>query len=228
MEPGAPFDIKPAGMLALDVARVEAGLLLIDVDFFSSKKALIESQKYSPYEMGLGRLVSPDKGRFIGQQALRDEAPARPRAPDRRARDRLDRRRDASTRRLGLPPTVGATASRVGGAGVPRRPPGRARDDDDVVAGAEEDDRARHRRSPALRRRHRRCRSRSRSKRCGTGSTRPSCQTPFFNPPRKTGDAAGLNRAQASGLRAQGGAHGSRLRAPRSASCNSTIIRSKA
>ena len=47
-----------------------APLLLIDVDFHSSKKAMIESQKYSPYEMGLGRLVSLTKGRFIGQQAL--------------------------------------------------------------------------------------------------------------------------------------------------------------
>ena len=72
-KPGKPFDIKPTGMLALDVARIEAGLLLIDVDFFSSKKALIASQKYSPYEMGLGRLVSLKKGRFIGQQALRAE-----------------------------------------------------------------------------------------------------------------------------------------------------------
>src|SRR5688572_10155717 len=73
MEGGKPYDIKPTGMLALDVARIEAGLLLIDVDFFSSKKAMIESQKYSPFEMGLGRLVSPNKGRFIGQQALRKE-----------------------------------------------------------------------------------------------------------------------------------------------------------
>jgi glycine cleavage system T protein (aminomethyltransferase) len=73
IEGGKPFDIRPAGMLALDVARVEAGLLLIDVDFFSSKKAMIAAQKYTPYEMGLGRLVSLDKGRFIGQQALRDE-----------------------------------------------------------------------------------------------------------------------------------------------------------
>src|SRR5688500_13745880 len=71
MDGGKPFDIKPAGMLALDVARVEAGLLLIDVDFFSSKKAMIEPQKYSPYEMGLGRLVSLTQSRFIGQQALR-------------------------------------------------------------------------------------------------------------------------------------------------------------
>jgi aminomethyltransferase len=73
METGRPFDIHPAGMLALDVARIEAGLLLIDVDFNSSKKALIEEQKYSPFEMGLGRLVHANKNRFIGQAALMRE-----------------------------------------------------------------------------------------------------------------------------------------------------------
>ena len=73
MEGGRAFDIRPTGMLALDVARIEAGLLLIDVDFHSSKKALIEAQHYSPYEMGLGRLVSPEKARYIGQTALAEE-----------------------------------------------------------------------------------------------------------------------------------------------------------
>jgi aminomethyltransferase len=73
METGRAFDIHPAGMLALDVARIEAGLLLIDVDFNSSKKALIEGQKYSPFEMGLGRLVHTNKSRFIGQAALQAE-----------------------------------------------------------------------------------------------------------------------------------------------------------
>ena len=71
---GRAFDVRPAGMLALDVARIEAGLLLIDVDFHSSKKALIEPQRYSPFEMGLSRLVSLDKNRFVGQAALREEA----------------------------------------------------------------------------------------------------------------------------------------------------------
>jgi len=75
---GRPFDIHPAGMLALDVARVEAGLLLIDVDFNGSKKALIEAQKYSPYEMGLGRLVQLDKGPFVGRAPLADEHRRRP------------------------------------------------------------------------------------------------------------------------------------------------------
>ena len=73
MAGGRPFDIHPAGMLALDVARVEAGLLLIEVDFNSSKKALIEPQKYSPYEMGLGRLVQLDARPFVGRTALAEE-----------------------------------------------------------------------------------------------------------------------------------------------------------
>jgi aminomethyltransferase len=70
---GRAFDIRPAGMLALDVARVEGGLLLIDVDFHSSKKALIDAQKYTPFEMGLGRLVQIGSRPFVGQQALADE-----------------------------------------------------------------------------------------------------------------------------------------------------------
>ncbi len=73
MAAGRAFDIHAAGMLALDVARIEAGLLLIDVDFSSSKKALTEAQKYSPFELGLGRLVHLDKSRFVGQDTLRRE-----------------------------------------------------------------------------------------------------------------------------------------------------------
>jgi aminomethyltransferase len=72
-EAGHAFDLHPTGMLALDVARIEAGLLLIDVDFHSSRKALIEAQKYSPYELGLGRLVDLRKGAFVGRSALTEE-----------------------------------------------------------------------------------------------------------------------------------------------------------
>ena len=73
MEAGRPYAIRPAGMLALDVARVEAGLLLIDVDFQSCRKALVESQMYSPFEMGLDRLVQLDKGPFVARDALIEE-----------------------------------------------------------------------------------------------------------------------------------------------------------
>jgi aminomethyltransferase len=112
MTHGAPFDIKPVGMLALDVARVEAGLLLIDVDFHGSKKALIESQRYTPLELGLGRLVSPAKARFIGQAALNEElrlGHVRQIAGLEIAWPGVERIYD----RIGLPPAVGASASRT-------------------------------------------------------------------------------------------------------------------
>ncbi|HEV8384617.1 MAG TPA: aminomethyltransferase family protein [Candidatus Acidoferrales bacterium] len=70
---GQQFDIHAAGMLALDIARIEAGLLLIEVDYTSSKKALIPSQKYSPYEISFGRLVHLEKENFIGRAALVEE-----------------------------------------------------------------------------------------------------------------------------------------------------------
>jgi len=112
MAAGKPFDIKPCGMLALDVARVEAGLLLIEVDFFSSKKALIDQQRYSPYELGLGRLVSLEKSRFVGMKALREE---HRRGPARQVVGLVLEWTEVERlyERLGLPPAVGATASRV-------------------------------------------------------------------------------------------------------------------
>jgi aminomethyltransferase len=74
MEAGHAYDITPTGMLALDVARIEAGLILLDVDYTSAKKALIPSQRYSPFEIGLGRLVNLQKAPYVGQAALRREA----------------------------------------------------------------------------------------------------------------------------------------------------------
>jgi aminomethyltransferase len=71
---GRPFGITAAGMLALDMARLEAGLILIDVDYTSAKHALAPEQSYSPYEIGLGRLVSLEKqAEFVGRSALAAE-----------------------------------------------------------------------------------------------------------------------------------------------------------
>ena len=70
---GKQFDLHPTGMLALDVARIEAGLLLLDVDYTSSRKALIPSQKFSPYELGFGRMVHLEKDNFIGLNALQKD-----------------------------------------------------------------------------------------------------------------------------------------------------------
>jgi aminomethyltransferase len=79
MEEGRQLDVHPAGMLALDIARIEAALLLVEVDYISSKKALIPAQKYSPYEINLGRLVHLDKENFIGRSPLLEEHRSGPR-----------------------------------------------------------------------------------------------------------------------------------------------------
>jgi aminomethyltransferase len=75
MKAGQPFGIRAAGMLALDVVRIEAGLILLEVDYTSARHALIPEQNYSPFEIGLGRLVALDKETpFVGRAALRREA----------------------------------------------------------------------------------------------------------------------------------------------------------
>jgi aminomethyltransferase len=95
------------------VARIEAGLILIDVDYFSSKKALIEAQKYSPGEVGLERLVHLEKESFIGRSALVAEREQG--GPPRRLVgleidwNEVEQRYDE----VGLAPTPPSTASRV-------------------------------------------------------------------------------------------------------------------
>lgn len=112
MAAGAPYDITPTGMLALDVARIEAGLILLDVDYVGARKALIPAQKYTPYEIGLGRLVNLEKEPYIGQQALRREAKQ---GPERELVglaidwDDLERLHDEA----GLAPQLPMVASRV-------------------------------------------------------------------------------------------------------------------
>ena len=75
METGRGYGLAAAGLDALDVARIEAGLLLKEVDYVSAWTALIESRKSSPYEAGLGWAVQPRPGRdFVGRRALEREA----------------------------------------------------------------------------------------------------------------------------------------------------------
>jgi len=73
MDAGRGYGIHPCGMLALDLARIEAGYPLIEIDFVSSERALIEAQKASPYEIGLGWAVNLKKPYFVGREALVEE-----------------------------------------------------------------------------------------------------------------------------------------------------------
>jgi aminomethyltransferase len=79
-EAGRPHGLLPMGLDALDVARVEAGFLLQGVDYTSARRAPIERQKSTPYELGFGWMVELERAPFVGQQALRHaqaQGPAR-------------------------------------------------------------------------------------------------------------------------------------------------------
>ena len=77
MEAGRDYGIVPCGILAMDMARVEAGLFMIDVDYTAANHAWIEGQKSSPLEMGLDWAVHLDKpAYFVGRRALEREQAA--------------------------------------------------------------------------------------------------------------------------------------------------------
>ncbi|MEQ1891494.1 MAG: aminomethyltransferase family protein [Planctomycetota bacterium] len=78
MEAGAPHGLLPMGLDALDVSRVEAGFLLGGVDYTSARRAPIERQKSTPYELGFGWMVELERGPFVGRDALRRENTAGP------------------------------------------------------------------------------------------------------------------------------------------------------
>jgi aminomethyltransferase len=72
---GRSYGVRPAGMLALDIARIEAGLILVEVDFDSVRRALIPEQSFSPFELGiLGHFVDFEQDTvFVGRRALERE-----------------------------------------------------------------------------------------------------------------------------------------------------------
>ncbi len=113
MEKGQGFGIKPAGMLALDVARLEAGFILLEVDYTSVEKAMIASQKYSPFEIGLGWTVDLKKDFCVGLKALRQVSERGP------SRTLVGLEIDLDDyeylfQQVGLPPTIPLTAWRGG------------------------------------------------------------------------------------------------------------------
>ena len=109
---GKAYGVRPTGLLALDVARIEAGLLLIDVDFFSARRALTAAQYFTPLEMGFDRLVDFHKEQFVGRSALLAQKRAGvPRRIVGLSVDWTDV--EALYTAVGLPPLAVATASRI-------------------------------------------------------------------------------------------------------------------
>ena len=112
MAAGRGYGIRPAGMLALDVVRLEAGLVLLEVDYTSARHALNPEQNYSPYELAMGRLVDLEAGDFVGRLALQREqdrgGPARRLVGIQLEWDGIER----SFSRQGLPPAISPSVDR--------------------------------------------------------------------------------------------------------------------
>ena len=71
---GRAYGLEPAGIEALDMVRIEAGLIMLGVDYHSAPHVTIDARRSTPYEIGLDRCVQLDHGAFMGQDALRAEA----------------------------------------------------------------------------------------------------------------------------------------------------------
>jgi aminomethyltransferase len=71
---GRAYGIHPAGIEALDMVRIEAGLIMLGVDYHSAPHVTIDALRSSPSELGLDWCVELDRDAFIGQEALRAEA----------------------------------------------------------------------------------------------------------------------------------------------------------
>ena len=170
-EAGAPYGIFPAGIRALDVARVEAGLILIEAEYTSARHAIGPEQSYSPFEIGLGRLVDFGKAAdFDGRRALLAEQQAGgPRPAARRPRARLGGI-EGMFAKHGLAPMISPFVDRAPGPRLQGQQAGRPGDVDHLGHHDQEDGRvrlpgqgAREDRHPGLGRVQRRGRARARS-----------------------------------------------------------------
>jgi aminomethyltransferase len=117
---GAPFGIEPAGLDALDMSRIEAGFILLGIDYFSSPKVVLEARKSTPDELGFGWMfdaAKDERATFVGRDAILEE---RARRPDSRPAWHLVglevswEELEALYASFNLPPSLPATASRAG------------------------------------------------------------------------------------------------------------------
>ena len=134
-------------MLALDVARIEAGLMLIDVDYVSAHHALIEAQKSSPFELNLGLDRSARQGAV--RRARRRSRAEHERGPAWRFvghRSRLGLARAPVRATSGLPPQAPDDRLAHERPDLRGRQAGRLRDERLLVAAPQEVHRARARR----------------------------------------------------------------------------------
>ena len=113
MDQGKNYGLRPAGLDAMDVTRIEAGFVMNGVDYFSAHHCLLESRKSSPYELGLGWTVNLNRSTFNGQAALRAEKEKGPEWLFRGIEMDWESFEEVCAG-YGLPPAVGSAAWRDG------------------------------------------------------------------------------------------------------------------
>jgi len=79
MAAGRSRGIRPIGSAALNLARIEAGFLMPNVDFVSAESTVHLGRDRSPYELGLDWAVDLRKAHFNGRRALVQEHKVGPR-----------------------------------------------------------------------------------------------------------------------------------------------------
>ncbi len=67
------YEVRPIGLDALEMVRIEAGFVMPGDDFNTAEAAVRADHDRSPYELGLGWVVSFDKPYFTGRRALQNE-----------------------------------------------------------------------------------------------------------------------------------------------------------
>jgi aminomethyltransferase len=108
---GRPYGIEPAGLDALDVSRIEAGFVLMGIDYYSAKKVVLEARKSTPHELGFGWMVDLERGPFIGRDAIAAEVKRGP-AWQLVGLEVSWEELEALYARFNLPPSLPATARR--------------------------------------------------------------------------------------------------------------------
>jgi aminomethyltransferase len=70
MAAGQTRRIRPIGSQALDMARIEAGFVMPEIDFVSAEHTIRLNRERTPFELGLDWLVDFESGHFNGRRAL--------------------------------------------------------------------------------------------------------------------------------------------------------------
>ncbi len=72
-EAGSEYGLRAVGTAALNLARIEAGFIITNMDFVAAEQAVRADRSRSPFEIGLGWMIDFEKRHFNGRRRLLEE-----------------------------------------------------------------------------------------------------------------------------------------------------------